>query len=297
MNDEDIYKILKWTGLIVLLFFLIEWTGITYANEVEEPTTILVQDMNIDPGDYKGIESERIWLARMPEKFKNRVMRPYGRIELKAPYAAEDATIVPISIKSAIEQGSDKHDIKTISIFVDKNPELLVGEFHFTTLAGRAELATRIRINENSFIRVIAETSDGKLYEQKSYIRARGACSAPPPTNFEESIKQKGKMKVKVYSGGEYNEPNLVGLQIKHPQITGMQPIRIGGLGIPPAYYIDSFRVTYNGELVVKAKTGFSISMDPAFRFYFVPKSAGVLKIEATDTKGNIYTHEEKVSL
>ena len=297
MNDEDIYKILKWTAGLVLLVFFIQWTGITYADEIEKPSTVLVQDMNIEPGDYKGIESERIWQARMPEKFKNRPVREYGRIKLQAPYAAEDATIVPVSIKSAIMQGVNKHDIKTISIFVDKNPELLVGEFHFTSLSGKAELATRIRVNENSFIRVIAETSNGILYEQRSYIRARGACSAPPPASISESIDQKGKMKVKIYPGGEYNKPNLVGIQIKHPQITGLQPLNFGHKGIPPAYYINSFSVTFNEELIMSAKTGFSISMDPAFRFYFVPSGAGVLKIEATDTKGLTFTHEEQFSL
>jgi sulfur-oxidizing protein SoxY len=311
MNDEDIYKIIKWTAGLLLLAFLVECSGITYAEECTPScwkqvtwentdsvgTPRLVQDMNIEPGDYKGIESERIWQARMPEKFKNRMVHEYGRIKLQAPYAAEDATIVPVSIKSAIMQGVDKHDIKTISIFVDKNPELLVGEFHFTTLSGKAEIATRIRVNENSFIRVIAETSNGKLYEQKSYIRARGACSAPPPASISESIDQKGKMKIKIYPGGEYNKPNLVGIQIKHPQITGLQPLRFGGGGIPPAYYINSFKVTFNEELIMSAKTGFSISMDPAFRFYFVPSGAGVLKIEATDTKGLIYIHEEKFSL
>ena len=299
MSDEDIYKILKWTAGIILLFFFIEWTGITYADEIERPSTVLVQDMNIEPGDYKGIESERVWQARMPEKFKNRPVREFGRIKLIAPYAAEDATIVPITIKSAISQGTSKHDIKTISIFVDKNPQILVGEFLFTTLSGRAELATRIRIHENSFIRVIAETSNGVLYEQLSYIRARGACSAPPPASISESIDQKGKMKVKIYPSkiNEYNQPRLLAIQIKHPQITGLQPLRLGGGGIPPAYYIDSFTVKFNDELVLSAKTGFSVSMDPAFRFYFVPDGPGVVKVEATDTKGHIYTHEEKFSL
>ena len=87
------------------------------------------------------------------------------------------------------------------------------------------------------------------------------------------------------------NKPTLVKLQIYHPQITGFQPVKIGGKGIPPAYYINTITASFNGKKIFSAETGYSISMDPAIGFYFVPDGAGTLKITATDTKGKIYEH------
>ena len=189
---------------------------------------------------------------------------------------------------------TNKHDIKRISIYIDKNPDMHVATFNFTSLAGKAELYMRVRVNENSFIRAIAETTDGRFWESKSFVRARGACSAPPPVSIEDSKSRIGKMKLKVY-GLRLNKPTLVKLQIYHPQITGFQPVKIGGKGIPPAYYINTISATFNGEPIFNAETSYALSMDPAIGFYFVPDGAGTLKITATDTKGKIYEHEHEV--
>ena len=61
---------------------------------------------------------------------------------------------------------------------------------------------------------------------------------------------------------------------------------------------MDTFEVSYNGKPVVKALLTFSISMDPALRFYFVPEKEGVLTVKGTDTKKNAFssTHEVKTT-
>ena len=80
-----------------------------------------------------------------------------------------------------------------------------------------------------------------------------------------------------------------------HPQITGFQPINYNQRGIPPAFYINTITATYNGKKIFNADTSYSISMDPAIAFYFVPDKAGILKITATDTKDNYYEHSHEV--
>ena len=133
-------------------------------------------------------------------------------------------------------------------------------------MSGKAEIAIRVRVNENSFIRAIAETTDGKFWESKSFVRARGACSAPPPMSIEDSKTRMGKLRLKLYDL-EMNEPTRVKLQIMHPQITGFQPINYNQRGIPPAFYINTITATYNGKMIFNADTSYSISMDPAIAF------------------------------
>ena len=210
-------------------------------------------------------------------------------LELKAPYTAEDASVVPISIHTKIPQTEDRY-IKQMHVFVDMNPMPLVGKFDFTPHSGKADLAMRIRVDTFAYVRVVAELNSGELYMTKSFVRAKGACSAPPPASMEDSKKLLGKMKMKVVGNLKLNEPNLMQVKVRHPNITGMAPIKIGSRIIPPAFFMDTLEVTYNDKPIVKALLTFSVSMDPALRFYFVPEEEGVMTFKGTDTKKNAFS-------
>ena len=82
---------------------------------------------------------------------------------------------------------------------------------------------------------------------------------------------------MKVIGDLALGKPNLMQLKIRHPNITGMAPLKIGSRVRPPAHFVDSIEINYNGKLIVKASLTFSVSMDPALRFYFVPKKEGTL--------------------
>ncbi|MFT5426352.1 MAG: sulfur-oxidizing protein SoxY [Gammaproteobacteria bacterium] len=202
---------------------------------------------------------------------------------LKAPVLAEDASIVPVSIHTKIPQTKDQY-IKKMHVFVDNNPMPLVGMFEFTPDSGKADLAMRIRVNAYSYIRVVAELNTGELYMSKSFVRAKGACSAPPPASMEDSVKLIGKMKMKVVGLVKFRQPNLMQVQVRHPNITGLAPLKAGSSIIPPAFFIDTLEVAYNDKPIVKAHLTFSISMDPTLRFYFLPEKEGVITVTGTDT-------------
>ena len=217
-------------------------------------------------------------------------------LELKVPILAEDATVVPISVHTKIPQTNELY-IKKIHIFVDKNPIPLVGAFEFTPESGKADLAMRIRVDAHNYVRAIAELNTGELYMEKSFIKAKGACSAPPPPGSEESIKLLGKMRMRVMGDLILGKPNLMQLKIRHPNITGMAPLKIGSRVRPPAHFVNAIEITYNDKLIVKASLTFSVSMDPALRFYFVPEKEGTMLVNGTDTKRNEFSGSHQVSL
>ena len=217
-------------------------------------------------------------------------------LELKVPILAEDATVVPISVHTNIPQTNELY-IKKIHIFVDKNPIPLVGAFEFTPESGKADLAMRIRVDAHNYVRAIAELNTGELYMEKSFIKAKGACSAPPPPGSEESIKLLGKMRMRVMGDLILGKPNLMQLKIRHPNITGMAPLKIGSRVRPPAHFVNAIEITYNDKLIVKASLTFSVSMDPALRFYFVPEKEGTMLVNGTDTKRNEFSGSHQVSL
>lgn len=245
-----------------------------------------------DP-QHRQNRSDEVWEANL--RHQNFQERPIiegadqNIIELKAPYTAEDASVVPISIHTKIPQTEDRY-IKQMHVFVDMNPMPLVGKFDFTPHSGKADLAMRIRVDTFAYVRVVAELNSGELYMTKSFVRAKGACSAPPPASMEDSRKLLGKMKMKVVGNLKLNEPNLMQVKVRHPNITGMAPIKIGSRIIPPAFFMDTLEVTYNDKPIVKALLTFSVSMDPALRFYFVPEEEGVMTFKGTDTKRNAFS-------
>ena len=250
---------------------------------------------DVAPADFRQKASDKVWEDTLKQpNFQDREIiegAEQNIFEIKAPYTAEDATVVPISIHTKIPQQEDKY-IKRMHIFVDKNPLPLVGIFDFSPNSGKADLAMRIRVDTFSYVRAVAELNTGELYMSKSFVRAKGACSAPPPASMEDSKKLLGKMKLKNIGELEPGKPNLVQLKIRHPNITGMAPLKIGSHIIPPAHYVSELDVMYNNEPVMKAQLTFSISMDPAFRFYFVPKEKGVMTISGADTKQNKFSSD-----
>ncbi|CAG7857658.1 sulfur-oxidizing protein SoxY [biofilm metagenome] len=203
-------------------------------------------------------------------------------IELDAPVRAEDPALVPLKISSKINQTSDSY-IKKIVVLVDKNPFPFVGEFEFSPLSGKADLAMRIRVNTYSYIRAIAETNDGKLYMSKKYVKVSGGCSAPVGADLDAAMQRLGKMKFRLDDGIKNKEPTLVQLLISHPNLSGMQMDQVTRF-VRKSHFVKEMKVSFNDQPILTAKTDIAISSDPNFRFYFVPETAGTLKAEFTDT-------------
>ncbi|MGV0005407.1 MAG: quinoprotein dehydrogenase-associated SoxYZ-like carrier [Candidatus Porifericomitaceae bacterium WSBS_2022_MAG_OTU9] len=242
------------------------------------------------------LESDAAWEILRKSSFQDRPIEEGAAAErllqVKAPFRAEDPAVVPISVTTKPEPGQR---IDKMHLFIDKNPIPLVGIFEFTNRSGRADLATRVRVDDFTYIRAIAETEDGKLYMTKIFVRSVGGCSAPPGASMKKSKQNLGRMKMSVVGNIEYEQPNLVQLRISHPNITGMaiDPIT---RNTPPAYFVKSIEVEYAGELVMKGNFTFSISQDPSFRFFFVPDREGELLVRAIDTKDKSFEHRQQIN-
>ena len=76
----------------------------------------------------------------------------------------------------------------------------------------------------------------------------------------------------------EFDRPALAQVMINHPNWSGL------GSNAPEAQFIKQVSVFYGDRLVMSADVDFSISENPNFRFYFLPRDAGELKVEMVDT-------------
>src|SRR3954470_17813405 len=75
----------------------------------------------------------------------------------------------------------------TLTLVIDENPAPLAATFTFGEDRRSFDLSTRMRVNSYSFVRAIAETSDGKLHMVKAYVKAAGGCSAPAGKDMTEA--------------------------------------------------------------------------------------------------------------
>jgi len=195
---------------------------------------------------------------------------------------ADDASTVPVAVKAQIDQTPERY-ITTIYLLVERNPSPAAGVFHFTRDSGRAQVETRLRFEDYSHVRAIAETSDGKLWMDSRWVKAAGGCSAPGG-RYSVPAGLLGKMKFRIEDEIKYDQPNLVQINIRHPNESALAS-DFDPSAVPQ--FVRSVLVTYAGKLVMSAEVDFSLSDNPTFRFWFVPHAKGELRVEVEDTHDN----------
>ena len=207
-------------------------------------------------------------------------------ISLDAPVRAEDAAIVPIAIKTRMLQTPTRY-IDKVYLIIDNNPSPVAAIFQYTPLSGRADIETRVRIDEYTHVRAIAETNDGQLHMATRWVKAAGGCSAPPGKDAQAALATLGRMKFRVEgdASGKHptDQPVLAQLMISHPNNSGLAMDQVSRL-YTPAHFVRQVRITYAGQPVMSADVDFSISENPNFRFYFLPRGDGELKAEVVDS-------------
>ena len=105
-------------------------------------------------------------LARL---FPDQLLVNSEEIQVNLPEIAEDGSVVPIGINSALES------IEKITIVVENNPIPLTAEF-FLEKTVNVKLSTRIKMAESSFVVVIAQNGERFLRKQQWVNVVRGGC-------------------------------------------------------------------------------------------------------------------------
>ena len=106
----------------------------------------------------------------LAELFGDRTITETDRIVIEMPPGAENGAIVPITIKTDLE------DVQTISLIAEKNPVALLTQFSFSGKGQGDYLRTRIKLAKSSHVIVVVEAG-GELCVAKRYIEVlKGGC-------------------------------------------------------------------------------------------------------------------------
>ena len=86
-----------------------------------------------------------------------------GRVSVTMPPIAENGFSVPFEVEVDSPMTEDDHVVQ-VAVFSPRNPLPNVARFQLGPRAGRARVATRIRMSGTQSIMAVAEMSDGTLW-------------------------------------------------------------------------------------------------------------------------------------
>ncbi|WP_394179233.1 quinoprotein dehydrogenase-associated SoxYZ-like carrier [Yoonia maritima] len=205
--------------------------------------------------------------------------------EVEAPHRAHDAATVPIGISQQL----GAVPIQSAMLIIDENPAPLAATLTFSEAMVPLDFELRVRVNQYSNVRVIAETDDG-MFMAGRYVKASGGCSAPATRVPEEALASMGEMRLRSFNptqqmSGQRREAQVM---IRHPNYSGLQRDQITQLFVG-AHFIDMIEVYQGDEMLFKLEGGISVSENPVFRFGYRDNGASVIRVRAHDTEGNVF--------
>ena len=89
-------------------------------------------------------------------------VRP-GKVKLYVPPLVENGNTVPMTVSVESPMTADDY-VKSIHVFNEKNPQPNIGNFYIGPAAGRAQVATRIRLADSQKVVAVARLSDGSFW-------------------------------------------------------------------------------------------------------------------------------------
>jgi sulfur-oxidizing protein SoxY len=214
-----------------------------------------------------------------------------GVITLTAPARPEDMRVVPISISAKFTDG---RAIKTVNFIIDENPTPVVAAFHMGPGRDAVSLKANFRVDRQSDVHAVVETTDGKLYAVSQLIKFAGgqaSCSAPPTGDPAEIAANMGKMNLTDVKSAVAVSSALgrAKIDLNHPNHTGMVMDQITLL-YTPMKMVSEIRVRHGEEVVFTSEGSIGLSQNPMIEFDYPRGGSDALEVTMTDTDGGTWT-------
>jgi sulfur-oxidizing protein SoxY len=209
-----------------------------------------------------------------------------GIIGLEAPYRAHDAATVPVRIN---QPSPNSPAVDRAYLIIDENPAPVAAEMTFGEAMHPLDMELRVRVNQYSNVRVVAETENGPVMAGR-FVKASGGCSAPATKSPEIALSQMGLIRAKHFLRGIENSSNRreAQIMIRHPNYSGLQRDQITQLFIS-AHFVNFIEVKQGEETLFTVEGGISLSENPVIRFSYTDNGADALLVRAEDTDGNVW--------
>ena len=92
-----------------------------------------------------------------------------GKVKLELPPLSENGNTVPLTV-SVESPMTPAEYVKAIHVFTELNPQPEVASFRLGPRAGRARVATRIRLATTQTVTAVTELSDGSFWSDTAAV-------------------------------------------------------------------------------------------------------------------------------
>lgn len=239
------------------------------------------------------VQAGSSWDEIRPAVFGDRAIHQAGElVQLTAPFRPKDQSIVPVKVEAGFKDG---RTIRAVTLIVDENPTPIAAVFDIGAERTELGLATLLRLNAATEVRVIVEASDGELYMAQRHVRfagGQGACAAPPTGDPEEMIASMGKATLKhtaKLAATTEIRPHAK-LKVRHPNHTGMVLDQLTLLYVPLRIVTD-LDVRQGDERVFSMRGSITISQDPSIDFDYRVNGAETMHVTVKDSDGASWQH------
>ncbi len=211
-----------------------------------------------------------------------------AQLSMTAPKRAGDPAVVPLAIASTTPRGQGG-SIKRITLVIDNNPSPIAAILDFPDTGAQPGFETRVRVDEYSYVRAIAETKDGKLLMATRFVKASGGCAAAPGGDAAAMEASMGRMLFRAEPPVAPGQPVAVQWTMSHPNHSGMAMDQYTRQ-FTPAHYLRSVTIAQGDRVLLVADVDFALSENPSLRFQFMPQGDAPLRAEAVDTRERKFT-------
>ena len=102
-------------------------------------------------------------------------VRP-GRVSVDTPRLADNGHSVSLTVSVESPMTAADH-VRSITLLSERNPRPLMATFYLGPKAGRAEVATRVRLNGTQRVLAVAQISDGSFWSGTAEVEVtESAC-------------------------------------------------------------------------------------------------------------------------
>lgn len=202
-------------------------------------------------------------------------------IVLDLPAVAEDGSTVPLLVRVDSPMAEDDY-VAEVHLLSTRNPNPEIASFRLTPLAGRAEIATRIRLNETQDVVALARTSSGEWRAAAREVRVAvsGCLVGGEPGTDDNRLQARVRAPERLRSG----EVGEVVSLVNHPMETGHRDDGAGGTH--PRDIIDRFIARLDDATVIEGDLHPSLSANPYLRFHVAPRESAELILEWHEEEG-----------
>ncbi len=132
----------------------------------------LIKTIKINKSYVKEVNGKKVTWVKGTPTAEEKLLIP----KIRLPLIAQNGAMVPLTMEVGLPMKPQKY-LKTFYIYDLNNPHSVQGWFDLSPENAKGYISTRIKLQQESYVQIIAEYSDGSLFGARKLVKVTvGGC-------------------------------------------------------------------------------------------------------------------------